>query len=140
MNQIYDNENFFSHYAQMSRSREGLSAAGEWHQLKPLFPPLGGRSVLDLGCGYGWHCRFCEEQGASRVLGIDSSRKMIQEAGRRSQGRAIDYRVCSVEEYEFPENTWDLVVSNLALHYIEDLDFVFEKVYATLKEGGYLSL
>ena len=49
MNQIYDNENFFSHYAQMSRSREGLSAAGEWHQLKPLFPPLGGRS----GAGFG---------------------------------------------------------------------------------------
>lgn len=136
MNQIYDNENFFSQYAQMSRSREGLAAAGEWHQLKPLFPPLGGRSVLDLGCGYGWHCRFCEEQGASRVLGIDSSRKMIGEAKRRSQGRAIDYRVCAVEDYEFPENTWDLVVSNLALHYIEDLDFVFEKVYGTLKEGG----
>lgn len=136
MNQIYDNENFFSHYAQMSRSREGLEAAGEWHQLKPLFPPLEGKSVLDLGCGYGWHCRFCEDQGAGPVLGIDSSRKMIQEAGRRSQGRAIDYRVCAVEDYEFPENTWDLVVSNLALHYIEDLDFVFEKVYATLKEGG----
>ena len=136
MDQIYDNEVFFSQYAQMPRSRDGLSAAGEWHQLQPLFPPLEGKHVLDLGCGYGWHCRFCEDQGASRVLGIDPSQKMIREARKRSQGKAIDYQVCSVEEYGFPEDTWDLVVSNLALHYIEDLDLVFEKVYATLKEGG----
>jgi len=87
MNQTYDNETFFSQYAQMSRSREGLKAAGEWHQLKPLFPPLEGKCVLDLGCGYGWHCRFCKEQGAAQILGIDSSRRMIEEARRRKQGR-----------------------------------------------------
>ena len=45
----YDNSEFFSRYAQMPRSRAGLSAAGEWHQLRPLFPELLGKSVLDLG-------------------------------------------------------------------------------------------
>ena len=40
---------FFEEYAKMSRSKEGLKAAGEWHQLKPLFPSLEGKSVLDLG-------------------------------------------------------------------------------------------
>lgn len=54
MKNEYDNENFFQEYAKMSRSREGLKAAGEWHQFKPLFPPLQGKNVLDLGCGYGW--------------------------------------------------------------------------------------
>ena len=44
----YENEAFFQQYAEMARSREGLSAAGEWHQLKPLFPPLEGKSVLDV--------------------------------------------------------------------------------------------
>ena len=53
MNNEYDNEKFFEEYAKMSRSKEGLKAAGEWHQLKPLFPSLEGKSVLDLGCGYG---------------------------------------------------------------------------------------
>ena len=37
MNNEYDNEKFFEEYAKMSRSKEGLKAAGEWHQLKPLF-------------------------------------------------------------------------------------------------------
>jgi SAM-dependent methyltransferase len=43
----------------------------------------------------------------------------------------------SVEEYIYPENTYDLVVSNLVLHYIENLANVYQKVYCTLKVGGY---
>ena len=31
MNNEYDNEKFFEEYAKMSRSKEGLKAAGEWH-------------------------------------------------------------------------------------------------------------
>ncbi len=136
MNNEYDNEVFFSEYAKMSRSREGLSAAGEWSQLKPCFPPLQGKTVLDLGCGYGWHCMYAAEQGAARVLGLDLSRKMIEEAKRRNEGAGIEYRVCGIEDYEYPESSWDCVVSNLALHYIEDIEMIFRKVYRTLKAGG----
>lgn len=56
MNQ-YDNAEFFEAYSRMSRSALGLEGAGEWHQLKPMFPELTGKTVLDLGCGYGWHCK-----------------------------------------------------------------------------------
>ena len=83
MTNEYDNERFFEEYARMPRSMEGLSAAGEWHQLKPLFPDLRGKRVLDLGCGYGWHCKFAAEQGAAQVLGIDLSERMIREAEDR---------------------------------------------------------
>ena len=96
MKNEYDNEKFFREYAKMSRSREGLKAAGEWHQLKPLFPPLQGKKVLDLGCGYGWHCTFAAEQGAVRVLGLDLSEKMIEEAKKRNAGEQIEYRVCEI--------------------------------------------
>ncbi|MDE7205995.1 MAG: class I SAM-dependent methyltransferase [Lachnospiraceae bacterium] len=136
MNNEYDNEKFFEEYAKMSRSREGLSAAGEWHQLKPLFPSLRGKSVLDLGCGYGWHCKFAAEQGAVRILGIDLSRKMIEEAKKRNAENHIEYRVCGLEEYEYPENRWDCVISNLVLHYIEDIEGIFQKVYRTLTPNG----
>ena len=49
----YNNEGLFQEYAKMSRSRLGLSGAGEWSQLRPLFPKLEGKKMLDLGCGYG---------------------------------------------------------------------------------------
>ena len=136
INSEYDNEKFFEEYAKMSRSREGLSAAGEWHQFKQMFPNLHGKRVLDLGCGYGWHCKYATEQGAAQVLGIDLSRRMMEEARKRNADNNIEYRVCGIEEYEYPENTWDCVVSNLALHYVEDIYRIFQKVYKTLKPEG----
>ena len=131
----YDDPKFFGQYAQMPRSRQGLSAAGEWSQLKGLFPDMRGRSVLDLGCGYGWHCRYALEQGAARVLGLDISENMLDEARKRG-GEGIEYRLCGIEDYEYPQEEWDLSVSNLALHYIGDLDTVYEKVYRTLRPKG----
>lgn len=136
MSNQYDNETFFKEYGRMSRSKDGLKAAGEWHQLKPLFPPLQGKTVLDLGCGYGWHCAFAAEQGAARVLGLDLSKRMIEEAKKRNTEKQIQYSVCGIEEYEYPEAVWDCVVSNLALHYIADLETIFQLVYRTLKPDG----
>lgn len=132
----YDRESFFNEYAKMARSQGGLSAAGEWHQLKPLFPKLRGKRVLDFGCGYGWHCKFAEEQGAAQVLGIDLSRRMLEEAQKRNAGARIEYRLCGIADYEYPENAWDCVISNLALHYIADLEDIYQKVYRTLTPNG----
>ena len=112
----YDNDVFFAQYAQMDRSKGGLAAAGEWHQLQPLFPPLEGMAVLDLGCGYGWHCKYAADHGTTQVLSININEKMLEKA--------------------VPEYAWDIVVSNLALHYIEDLEQVFRNVWRTLKPGG----
>ena len=71
MRNIYDNSEFFAAYAEMGRSKDGLKAAGEWHQLQPLFPKLQGKKVLDLGCGYGWHCKYAAQMGATEILGIE---------------------------------------------------------------------
>ena len=135
MNQ-YDNPEFFAAYAQMSRSRYGLEGAGEWHQLEPMFPDMNGKIVLDLGCGYGWHCKYAAEHGAANVLGIDRSGMMIREAKRRNAHERIEYRLCGMHDFVYPEETYDLVVSNLVLHYIEDLREVYALIHRTLKPGG----
>lgn len=137
MNSIYNGPVFFDAYAQMPRSKDGLKSAGEWHQLQPLFPPLQGKTALDLGCGYGWHSKFAADQGAASVLGLDLSERMIEEARRRNPAPNVIYRVCGLEEYDYPEGAYDLVISNLVLHYIADLDSVFEKVFRALKTGGH---
>ncbi len=84
---IYDNEAFFAAYGEMPRSREGLSAAGEWSRFRLLFPRLEGKRVLDLGCGYGWHCEYAARMGAAFVLGLDISEKMIEKARRNTVPR-----------------------------------------------------
>ena len=136
MRNEYDDPGFFAQYAQMARSQGGLESAGEWHQLKPLLPPLAGKAVLDLGCGYGWHCRYAAEQGAKRVLGLDVSEKMLEKARSFGSSSFLSYRLCSLEAYEYPENAWDCVISNLALHYAADLDTIFQQVHRTLRSDG----
>ena len=54
----YDNSVFFAKYGEMLRSKKGLSGAGEWREFQKLLPGFAGKRVLDLGCGYGWHCSY----------------------------------------------------------------------------------
>lgn len=134
---LYDDEEFFANYAKMPRSAYGLEAAGEWWQMERMLPDdMSGMSVLDIGCGYGWHCAYAASRGASRVLGIDPSEKMLAEAAARNAHPNIEYRLAAVEEFDWPEGEFDLAVSNLALHYVANLDAVFAGVYSALKPGG----
>lgn len=87
-------------------------------------------------CGYGWHCKYAAEQGATAVLGIDLSEKMIAEAKKRNPDTKITYQIGNLDEYEYPEHKWDVVVSNLVLHYVADLESIYRKIYRTLKPGG----
>lgn len=133
---LYDSPDFFAAYAQMGRSRDGLAGAGEWQQLRALFPDVQDRAVLDLGCGYGWHCRYAADMGASAVTGIDLSARMIAQAQCRNAAPVITYRRCDLMDYEYPPASFDLVVSNLVLHYIADLQSVYRLIHRTLRPGG----
>ena len=136
MENAYDKKKFFEKYSQMERSVKGLEGAGEWHELKKMLPDFRGKRVLDLGCGFGWHCRYAAENGAQSVLGIDISENMLQEARRRTEDPRVEYRKISLEEYEYPENSFDAVISSLALHYVESFEDICRKVYRCLKPGG----
>ena len=76
----YDDPAFFANYSQMARSIGGLDEAGEWPAFRALLPTLAGKTVLDLGCGFGWHCRYAREQRARWVVGVDLSEKMLARA------------------------------------------------------------
>jgi|SRR5690625_2662355 len=132
----YDDENFFTAYKQMSRSVKGLEGAGEWHEFKPLIPSLKGKSVLDLGCGFGWHCRFAREQQASSVIGNDISEKMLQIAREKTDDAAISYVQMPVEDIELSKSQFDVVISSLAFHYIKSFEMICKKVHDYLKPGG----
>ncbi|MGJ1433740.1 class I SAM-dependent methyltransferase [Sphingobacterium spiritivorum] len=133
---IYDDNGFFDEYGKMPRSKEGLQAAGEWHVLKTMFPDFVNKDVLDLGCGYGWHCIYASQKGARNVIGVDLSAKMILKAKENSAGLDIDYRQMAIEDIDFAPEEFDVVISLLALHYIKDLKTVMQKVNHFLKRGG----
>ena len=75
--------------------------------------------------------------GAASVLGIDISEKMLDEARKNNNSDKIEYRQLSMNDLEEIDEKFDLVVSSLAIHYIEDYDSLCKKVYNLLNDNGY---
>jgi SAM-dependent methyltransferase len=135
---IYDDETFFAGYSRLPRSIEGLDGAPEWPALRDLLPELEGRAVVDLGCGYGWFCRWARGAGAASVLGIDVSEKMLARARATTDDAAIHYRHADMESLALPAGAFDLAYSSLALHYVENLERLIGEVHRALLPGGRL--
>lgn len=132
----YDDPAFFAKYSQMARSTGGLDAAGEWPAFRALLPNLRGKRVLDLGCGFGWHCRYAREQQARSVVGVDLSEKMLERARADTSDPAIEYRRIAIEDVDFPAESFDVILSSLALHYVERFDRVCLQAQRSLTPGG----
>lgn len=132
----YDDGDFFEKYSQMPRSVEGLQAAGEWHELKKLLPDFKRKRVLDLGCGFGWHCLYAVEHGATSVTGIDISEKMLEVARSKTNSPLIQYIQLPIENIDFPPDSFDIVLSSLAFHYIESFEDICQKIHRCLTSGG----
>lgn len=132
----YDEINFFSEYEKMPRSVQGLNAAGEWHVLKALLPDLREKTVLDLGCGFGWHCRYAREQQAKSVIGVDLSEKMLQKAQEKTNDPFITYLKMPIEDIHFSTSQFDVIISSLAIHYVQSFEALCKKLYAYLTPNG----
>ncbi|MEG0380624.1 MAG: class I SAM-dependent methyltransferase [Kurthia sp.] len=132
----YDNPNFFAAYEQMPRSIKGLEGAGEWHMFKELIPNQKNKNILDLGCGFGWHCRYAREQQARSVIGVDISESMLNKAREMTDDPLITYVKMPIEDISFQSSQFDVVISSLAFHYIKSFKSICEKIYECLKPGG----
>lgn len=135
---IYDNPAFFAGYATLDRSIKGLDGAPEWPAILTLLPELKGKRIVDLGCGYGWFCRYAHDKGAAEVVGLDVSSKMLEKAREMTHAAGITYRLEDLEQLQLPAQSVDLVYSSLALHYLEDINALLSTVYQALVPGGKL--
>lgn len=135
---IYDDPAFFAGYAGLERSREGLAGAPEWPSLRAMLPPMTGLRVADLGCGFGWFCRWARGAGAAAVLGLDVSERMLERARAATSDAAISYRRADLEALELPAGSFDLVYSSLAFHYVAAFQAMLAAIRLGLVSGGHL--
>ena len=135
---VYDDPVFFEGYSRLPRSVAGLAGAPEWPALRALLPDMRRIRAVDLGCGYGWFCRWAREQGAAHVLGVDLSARMLARARAETADTAIDYLQADMEKLELPAAAFDLAYSSLALHYVANLENLLTTVKRALVAGGHL--
>jgi ubiquinone/menaquinone biosynthesis C-methylase UbiE len=133
---IYDDPRFFEGYSKLRRHESGLNMAVDQPAMRSLIPPLANKRVLELGCGFGKMCRYAIEQGAVSVVGVDISQKMLAKAREEKADSRISYVHSALEDLSFAAASFEVVVSSLALHYVERYDLVCANVKSWLVAGG----
>jgi SAM-dependent methyltransferase len=69
-------------------------------------------------------------------VGVDLSEKMIARARASTNDSAIAYRRLAIEDIDFSAGEFDVVLSSLALHYVERFDIICRNVHHCLVAGG----
>ena len=95
----------------------------------------GDEHILDLGCGDGaLTACLADRVRGGRVVGIDASRGMI-EAAREHQRPNLSFLLMDINGLDF-ENTFDIVFSNAALHWIPEHGQLYRRALRAMKPGG----
>lgn len=133
---IYDHPDFFTGYKALRDGDKGLNELLEQPVMKRLRLPVQDKAILDMGCGLGHQIRELLTQNPKQITGLDISQKMLDEARSRTHSPKVKWVCSALEDYDFGISSFDLVISSMTLHYIENLDLLFQKVYHGLKTGG----
>jgi trans-aconitate 2-methyltransferase len=103
-------------------------------------PLRGDEDVLDGGCGTGRVTRLLAERVPDgTVLGVDGSRRMVEEAAAQLADLAprVRFMQSDLTALTLPEPV-DVIVSTATFHWILDHDLLFSTLHGALRPGGRL--
>src|SRR5580693_1634045 len=77
-----------------------------------LLPDVGGKTVLDVGCGTGRYLKILRQRGAARIVGVDLSWEMLRKASGRGAIARADLAALPVVSARF-----DVITAGLTVGY-----------------------
>jgi SAM-dependent methyltransferase len=133
---FYEDDKSLQDYLKFRNSLESPNESLE----KPAFLELLGnvqdKTILDLGCGDARCGAELLQKGCTSYLGVEPSSKMLEFAKRNLKSTTGQGEQGTIETWSCSAKQFDVVVSRLALHYVENLNEAFQNVYRTLKPDG----
>jgi ubiquinone/menaquinone biosynthesis C-methylase UbiE len=105
----------------------------------PLSPDL---QVLDFGCGTGL-VTLALQPFVGRITGADSSEGMLGQLRRKIAAKTlanVDAVRIDAVAADVPDERYDVIVSSMALHHVEDLAPLFRRFHELLRTGGRVAL
>ena len=93
-------------------------------------------TFLDVGCGNGWVVRkISKEKNCKKSIGIDKSKKMIQEAIKKIGMKNEEFIYTDIESLKY-RGKFDFIFSMESLYYADSIEIALEKIFKILKPGG----
>lgn len=134
--EVYDNDDFFKGFMDRRNREESPDNLMEKPVIDELLGDAGNKDILDLGCGDGQFGLELIRKGCHFYEGVDASEKMAKEAKRNLDGTASRIHHSSLESWEFPLDKYDLILSRMVIHYLEEVSPIFYKIHESLKSNG----
>jgi SAM-dependent methyltransferase len=133
---LYDDPELAAAYARVS-AENVANAAYERPAVRVLLGDVNGLDVLDAGCAAGEHSAWLVERGA-RVVALDASETMVRLARERLGERACVLHADLAQPLPLADASFDVVLSSLTLHYVEDWMPPLREFARVLRPGGQL--
>jgi ubiquinone/menaquinone biosynthesis C-methylase UbiE len=109
-----------------------------WQHLLSVDVAQTGMSlVVDLGCGTGRFSEILATHFGCQVIGIDPSRKMVEQARRKPTKGNISYRQGPAEAIPLSDGYADLVFMSMIYHHLNEPPVVARECHRVLRLGGY---
>ncbi|HVC36564.1 MAG TPA: class I SAM-dependent methyltransferase [Candidatus Dormibacteraeota bacterium] len=102
--------------------------------IRAELPSLNGLEVISIGCGSGVDARWLSDNGAKKVVGIDISSGLLDIAKKNHPD--IEFHEMDMEQLAFPDESFDLAYSSLAIHYVDDWTVPLKEAYRILRPDG----
>lgn len=94
-------------------------------------------SISDLGCGTGELIKKLSGQTRFKIIGIDSSSEMLEQARLRLLGKEnTELRLGELEHLPMRNKEIHTVIMNMVLHHISQPELPLQEAYRILKPGG----
>ncbi|XP_011310474.1 NADH dehydrogenase [ubiquinone] 1 alpha subcomplex assembly factor 5 [Fopius arisanus] len=91
--------------------------------------------ALDLGCGRGYVSRNIHSDSVKKLILADMSSSFVEQA-MVPENVEIERKILDEENFSLEQNSLDLVLSCLSLHWVNDLPGCFSKIIQSLKNDG----
>jgi SAM-dependent methyltransferase len=115
--------------------------AREWLRGFALVPPDEGRTILDVGCGYGDTAAAAAEEGLGRVWAFDIDGEKVRGAQRlidRLGVSGVSLSVQSATEMAFADSSFDLVLLLEVVEHLEEPRRALAECGRVLRDDGRL--